>query len=130
MWYIYMMEYYSAIKINVFMKILGNWVELVNILSVLTQNPPTNQATNKPKNNKKKNKQTNKKTHTWYGLIDKWISTQKFRLPKIQFTDQMKVKKKEDHNVDTSIPLIRGIKIPMGGDIETKGRIETKGKAI
>ena len=38
MWYIYTMEYYSAIKNNEFMKFLGKWVELENvILSEATQ---------------------------------------------------------------------------------------------
>ena len=39
MWYIYTkMEYYSAIKNNEFMKFLGKWVELENIiLSEVTQ---------------------------------------------------------------------------------------------
>jgi hypothetical protein len=31
----------------------------------------------------------------------------------------MKLKKKEDQSVDTSVLLRRGNKIPMGGDIET-----------
>ena len=38
MWYIYTMEYYSAIKNNEFMKFLGEWIELENIiLSEVTQ---------------------------------------------------------------------------------------------
>jgi hypothetical protein len=32
MWYIYTMEYYSAIKNNHFMKFLGKWMELENII--------------------------------------------------------------------------------------------------
>jgi hypothetical protein len=31
------MEYYSAIKNNEFMKVLGKWIELENILSEVTQ---------------------------------------------------------------------------------------------
>jgi hypothetical protein len=31
-----------------------------------------------------------------------------FRIPKIQFTNQMKLKKKEDHSVDSLIHLQRG----------------------
>jgi hypothetical protein len=58
------------------------------------------------------------KEHTWYALCDKWLLTQKFRIPKIQFTDHMKLKK-ENQSVDTSILLRRGIKIPMGGDTKT-----------
>jgi hypothetical protein len=41
---------------------------------------------------------------------------QKLRIPKIQFTDHMKLKEKEDQGVDTSVLLRRGNKIPMGGD--------------
>jgi hypothetical protein len=38
MWYIYIMEYYSAIKNNVFMKFLGKWMDLEDIiLSEITQ---------------------------------------------------------------------------------------------
>ena len=38
MWYIYTMEYYSAIKNNEFMKFLGKWLELENnIRSEVTQ---------------------------------------------------------------------------------------------
>jgi len=32
MWYIYTMEYYTAIKNNDFMKFLGKWMELENII--------------------------------------------------------------------------------------------------
>ena len=32
MWYIYAMEYYSAIRNNEFMKFLGKWMELENII--------------------------------------------------------------------------------------------------
>ena len=38
MWYIYKMEYYSAIKKNEFMKFLGKWMDLEGIiLSEVTQ---------------------------------------------------------------------------------------------
>jgi hypothetical protein len=38
MWYIYIMEYYSAIKNNDFMKTLGKWMYLEDIiLSEVTQ---------------------------------------------------------------------------------------------
>jgi hypothetical protein len=39
MWYIYTMEYYSAIKINEFMKFLDKWMELENI--ILSEGIPT-----------------------------------------------------------------------------------------
>ena len=32
MWYNYTMEYYSAVKNNEFMKLLGKWLELENIM--------------------------------------------------------------------------------------------------
>ena len=53
-------------------------------------------------------------------LTDKWILVQKFGIPKIQFINHMKLKKREDHNVDTSVLLRKGIKIPFEGDTETK----------
>ena len=38
MWYLYTMEYYSATKNNGFMKFLGKWMDLGDIiLSVVTQ---------------------------------------------------------------------------------------------
>jgi hypothetical protein len=36
------------------------------------------------------------KEHTWYALTDKWVLAEKLRIPKIQFTDHIKLKKKED----------------------------------
>jgi hypothetical protein len=45
MWYIYTMEYYSAIKNNEFMKSLGKWMELKNIiLSKVTQSQKNTHA--------------------------------------------------------------------------------------
>ena len=37
MWYIYTMEYYAVIKNNEFMKFLGKWMYLEDILSEVTQ---------------------------------------------------------------------------------------------
>jgi hypothetical protein len=51
MWYIYTIEYYSAIKNNEFMKFSGKWIELENILSEVTQS----------------------QVHTQCVLTDKWI---------------------------------------------------------
>jgi len=48
--------------------------------------------------------------HTWYVLTDKWILAEKFELPKMQFTDHMKLKKKDDQSVDASLLLKRGNK--------------------
>jgi hypothetical protein len=42
----------------------------------------------------------------------------------------MKLKTKEDHSLNTSVLLGRGIKIPMKGDTETKCEAETERKAI
>ena len=73
---------------------------------------------------------TQSQKNTWNILTDKWILAQKFRIPKIQFKDHMKLQKKEDYSVDSSVLLRRGIKIPMGGDTETKFGAETEGKVI
>jgi hypothetical protein len=48
----------------------------------------------------------------WYVLTDKWIVSQKFGIPQMQFTEHMKLKK-EDQSVDTPIPLRRGNKHPL-----------------
>jgi hypothetical protein len=42
----------------------------------------------------------------------------------------MKLKKKEDQSMDTSVLLRRGNKIPMGGNTETMCGAETEGKNI
>jgi hypothetical protein len=51
---------------------------------------------------------------------------QKLRLSKIQFSKHMKLKKKEDQSVDTSLLLRMKNEIPMEGVTETKVRVETK----
>jgi hypothetical protein len=44
MWHIYMMEYYSAIKNNEFMKMLDKWMDLEDInLSEVTQSQKNSQ---------------------------------------------------------------------------------------
>jgi hypothetical protein len=50
MWYIYTMEYYSAIKNSEFMKFLGKWIDLEDII--------LNEVT-----------QSQKETHDMYSLI-------------------------------------------------------------
>jgi hypothetical protein len=70
------------------------------------------------------------KEQTWYVLTDKWILAQKFEIPKIQFTDYMKPKKKEDQNVDASVLFRKVKKILTGGNMETKCGAETERKAI
>jgi hypothetical protein len=47
-----------------------------------------------------------------------------------KFTAHMKLKKKEEQSVDTSVLLRRENKIPMGGDTETKCGTEVQVKAI
>ena len=73
--------------------------------------------------------QSQKNTHG-YALTDKWIVAQKLVIPKIQFTDDMKLKKKEDQSVDTLVLLRIGNKMHLGGDTETKCGAETEGKTI
>ena len=70
------------------------------------------------------------KEHTWFALTDKWILAQKLRIPKIQFTDHMKLKGKEGQSVDASVLVRRENKILEGGNTETKCGAETEGKAI
>ena len=97
----YTTDYQSAIKNNDFMKFIGKWMELENIiLSEVTQS--------------QRNKQTR------YLLTDKWILAQKFRIPKIQFTDYMKPKKKEDQSVDASVLFRRVNEILTGGSMGKK----------
>jgi hypothetical protein len=62
-----------------------------------------------------------------YGLTDKWILAQKFRITKTEFTDHMKLKKKEDQSVGVLVLLRRGNKILMGANMETKCGSETEG---
>jgi hypothetical protein len=70
------------------------------------------------------------KEHTRYALTDKGVLAQKLQIPKIQFTDYMKLKNKEDQSVDASVLLRRGNKILKGGNTESKCGAETEGKAI
>ena len=58
------------------------------------------------------------KEHTWYAF-NKWILDKKLGIPKIQFTNHMKLKR-----MKTTVWLLRfflegGVKIPMRGDTET-----------
>ena len=70
------------------------------------------------------------KEHTWCALTEKWILAQKLRIPKIQFTEHMKLKKKEDQSVGASVLLRKGSKILVGANMETKCEAETEGKVI
>jgi hypothetical protein len=91
------------------MKFLSKWMELENI--ILSGNPVT-------------------KEHPWHTHTDKGILAQKHRIPNIQFTDHMKVKKKEDQSMDALVLLRKGDKILNGGNMETKYIAEKEGKAI
>ena len=42
MWYIYTMEYYSAVKKNEFMKFLGKWMDLEGIILTEVMQSPKN----------------------------------------------------------------------------------------
>jgi hypothetical protein len=96
----------SAIENNDFMKFAGKWMELENIiLSEVTQ--------------------SQRSTHSMHSPTGKWILAQTLGIPKIQFTDHMKFKKKEDQSVDASVILRRGNKILTGGNMETKCGAET-----
>ena len=54
----------------------------------------------------------------------------KLKTTKIQFTDNMKPKKKGDQSVDASVLLKRGNKIFMRSNMETNCGTETEGKVI
>lgn len=69
-----------------------------------------------------------RKEDTWNGLTDKWILAEKFWIPKIEFTDRMKLKEKEDQSVGASVLLRKGNKIFMGVNWGSKCRAEIEGK--
>ena len=103
------MKYYTTIKNTDFMKFLSKSMELENII--------LSEVIDSQKN-------------TWYPLTDKWILVPKLRIPKIKFTDYMKLNKKEDQSVDASVFFRKGNKIIKEGNMEAKCRAETEGKAI
>jgi hypothetical protein len=110
MWYIYTMEYYSAIKNNEFIKFLGKWVYLEDIiLSEVTQ--------------------SQKKSLDMHSLISKWILAQKPRIPKIQLPKHKKIKKEVQHMDTSFLPRIRN-KISMEGVAKTKFGAKMKGWTI
>jgi len=53
-------------------------------------------------------KYPNHKEHVLCALTAKWILAWKLRIPKIQFTDHMKLKNMKDQSVDTSVLLQKG----------------------
>jgi hypothetical protein len=111
MWYIYTIVYYSAIKNNEFMKFLGKWMYLDEIILNQLGNPITKQV-------------------TCYALTDKWILAQKLRTPKIQLAKHKKTKKKEDLRVDTLFLFRMWNKISMEGVTEKNFGAKTKGWTI
>ena len=88
MWYIYTMEYQSAIKMNEFLKFLGKWLDLEGIiLSEVTQ--------------------SQKNSNDMYSLISEYYPRNlEYPRYKLQFAKHMKLKKNEDQSVDT-LPLLR-----------------------
>ena len=54
------------------------------------------------------------KEYTWYALTGKCILAPKLQITRIQFTDHMKLKKKEDQSVGASVLLRKGNKTLMG----------------
>jgi hypothetical protein len=75
------------------------------------------------------NEVTQSQKNTWYVLTDKWILAQKHGIPKIQFTDHVKLKKK-DQSVDALVLLRKRNKILMQANTETKCSAETERKTF
>jgi hypothetical protein len=65
-----------------------------------------------------------------FHFIFKCILAQKLGISKIQFSKHMKLKKKKDQSVDTSVLLRRENKISIEGVTETKCEAETEGMII
>jgi hypothetical protein len=105
-WYIYTMEYYSAIKNNEFMTFLGKLMELENIiLSKVTQ--------------------SQKNTHGMLISLVGGYYPRSSEYPRYNSQITMKLMNKEDQSMDTLVPLRRGNKIPLEGVTETKCGAET-----
>jgi hypothetical protein len=68
------------------------------------------------------------KEHTWYALTDKQILAQTTQ--DTQFAKHIKLMKKEDQSVDTSLLHRMENKIPMEGVTETKFGAETERMTI
>ena len=85
------------------MKFLDKWMDLEDIILSEVMQSHTHKT----------------HTHKVYALIDKLVLAQKLRIPKIQFTKHVKLKK-EDQSVDTSNLLRSWNKIPIEGITETK----------
>jgi hypothetical protein len=81
MWFIYTIEYHSAIKNKDIMSFAGKWMELENI--ILSED-----------------------LHAIYSLI-RGYEPKKYRIPRIQSIDLKKVKRPKSPREDASIPLGR-----------------------
>ena len=107
-----MVYLHSGILLNYendkFMKILGKWMELETVIQSEVS-PIT-------------------KEHTWYVLTDMWILAPKLRIPKIQLTDHLKLKKKEDQSVGGLVLLRKGT-IYTQGKLWRQCQAEIEGKA-
>ena len=68
--------------------------------------------------------------HKWCSLTDKWILAPKLGILKIQFTDHMKLKKKEDKRVVALVLLRRGEQNTHRRKYRAKCGAETEGKVI
>jgi hypothetical protein len=62
--------------------------------------------------------------------MNKWILFPKLRIPKIKFTDHMKINIKENQSEGALVLLRKGNKILTGANTEKKYGSETEGKAI
>jgi hypothetical protein len=69
-------------------------------------------------------------TQSYHALTDKCVLAPKARIPKIQNTDHMKLKKREDQSVDAFVLLRRMSKILMGRHTVTEYGVKTKGVTI
>jgi hypothetical protein len=69
MWYVYTMEYYSAIKNKDITNFECKWMELENII-------------------------LSKVIHAWYALTYKWVVAIKYMIPILYSTDPKKTNKK------------------------------------
>ena len=54
------------------------------------------------------------KTHTCYALTDKCLLGKKLKIPTVHPTNHMKLKKKQDQSLDSSVLLRKGNKIITG----------------
>jgi hypothetical protein len=93
LWFIYTMEYYSAIKNEDILSFAGKWMELENIVSEVTD----------------------PKGHTWYVLTNKWILAKKYRISRIQSIELKKVNRPKGPSEDALRRLGRKKKAITGG---------------